>query len=386
MLSTKPEKEPLGEYVMLNITDLLGGPARRARGTRPVVVWNITGACGLRCLHCYSKAGAADERELSTDEALVAIDGLSDYGVHALIFSGGDPLERSDLMELVSHASKRSLKAAISTSGVTLDTETAKRLKDAGASYIGVSLEGDEEANDAIRGKGSFRRALEGIRASVRTGIPTGLRLTLTRLNIGGLPFIFRLVEEEGVGRLYFSHLVYSGRGRRKDAPGNAETRRAVDSIIGAAVDFLERSVPSEIVTGSNEADGVCLYLKTRERDPAMAQSIYAGLVTRGGNTSGVGICSIDRRGFVHPDQFWSTHSFGNVRERPFGEIWEGNDALKTALRKRTGLIKGRCAACIHFDACNGNSRQRALAETGDPFGEDPACYLTDAEVFGRRR
>lgn len=371
---------------MLNITDLLGGSARRPRGTRPVVVWNITGACSLRCRHCYSEAGLPDENELSSIEASRAIDGLAEYGVAALIFSGGDPLERSDLPGLVSHAAKKPLRTAISTSGVSLGAEAAKRLKDAGASYIGVSLEGNEAANDSIRGKGSFRRALDGIRASVRAGIPTGLRLTLTRQNINELPFVFRLVKEEGVGRLYFSHLVYSGRGRRDDAPGNAETRRAVDSIIGAAVDFLKRSVPSEIVTGSNEADGVCLYLKTKDHDPAKAQSIYASLLERGGNTSGVGMCSIDSRGFVHPDQFWSTHSFGNVRESPFGEIWEKNDALKAALRQRTGLIKGRCAACVHFDACNGNSRQRALAETGDPFAEDPACYLSDAEIFGRRR
>lgn len=371
---------------MLNITDMLGGPARRAQGTRPVVVWNITGACTLRCRHCYSEAGSADERELSTEEALRAIDGLADYGIHALIFSGGDPLERKDLFRLVSHAAKLSLKAAISTSGVSLGGDAAKRLKDAGAAYIGVSLEGDEKVNDSIRGWGSYKRALDGIRASMRAGIATGLRLTLTRLNLGELPFVFRLVEGEGIKRAYFSHLVYSGRGGRDDAPGHDETRRSVDSIIGATVDFLERSVPADIVTGSNEADGVYLYLKLKGRDPAKAQILYSSLIERGGNTSGALIGSIDSRGFVHPDQFWTTHSFGNLRERTFGEIWEGNDTLKNALRQRKGLIKGRCSACIHFDVCNGNSRQRAFATTGDPFAEDPACYLTEAEIFGRRR
>jgi radical SAM protein with 4Fe4S-binding SPASM domain len=215
-------------------------------------------------------------------------------------------------------------------------------------------------------------------------GLQTGLRFTMSKRNIGELPFIFDLIESEGVQRGYFAHLVYSGRGGRFSSEDldHEQTRAAVDYIFERSGDFLKRGLDKDIVTGSNDADGVYLYLKLNGKDAVKAGRVRALLESRGGNSSGVSLANIDNLGEVHPDQFWTSHSFGNVKKRPFGEIWtDTSNPLIKALRNRKGLVKGRCSRCAHFAMCSGSYRARAKFATGDPWAEDPACYLTEKEI-----
>lgn len=382
---------------MLSVSKLLGSlpggradsmryTSREAADERPVVVWNMTRSCNLHCVHCYNNSeDKAYPGELTTAEGMRLIDDLAAFGAPALIFSGGDPILRPDLFTLINYSKEKGLRPVLSTNGVTIDRDTARKIKDAGVLYVGVSLDGDEEVNDRLRGmKGAFRRALEGLRRCRELGLIVGIRFTMSRKTAGELPRIFDLLEREDIQRGYFAHLVYSGRGERfsREDLDHIETRRAVDYIFDRSLDFIRRGLNKDIVTGSNDVDGVHLYLRLKRTDPERAAAVYKLLLARGGNSSGVTLGNIDNLGEVHPDQFWSGYSFGNVKERSFGEIWTDlKDPLMKALKDRKGLIKGRCSRCPFFEICGGNYRVRAEFVTGDLWAEDPACYLTDKEL-----
>lgn len=226
---------------------------------------------------------------------------------------------------------------------------------------------------------------MSGIRNCVAVGQRVGLRLTLTRRNVEDLPAIFDLIEEEGIDRACFYHLVYSGRGRRigKYDLSHQETRDAVDYIFRRAVAFHERGLEKEILTVDNHADAPYLYLwALREQGPERAEEVWELLRANGGNNSGIAIGHVDNQGNVHPDQFTWSATLGNVRQRPFSAVWQDtSDPLMAGLKDRKPLLKGRCGSCRFLDLCNGNFRARALFATGDFWGEDPACYLTDEEI-----
>jgi len=313
------------------------------------------------------------------------IEDLASFGVPVLLFSGGEPLMRRDMLDLAAYAAALGIRPVISTNGTLITRAMAERIVAAGVSYVGVSLDGIGATNDYFRGrKGAFALALQGIRNCVAAGQRVGLRLTLTRHNVRDLPLIFDLIEREQIDRACFYHLVYSGRGRALEGDDltHEETRAAVDYICQRALDFRMRGIEKEILTVDNHADGVYVYLKVRERDPERAEEVLQLLRWNGGNRSGSGIACIDNLGYVHPDQFWWSYSLGNVRDRPFSQIWsDQSDGLLAGLRDRKPLLKGRCGRCQYLDICNGNFRVRALAVYGDPWAPDPACYLTDEEI-----
>jgi Fe-coproporphyrin III synthase len=191
-------------------------------------------------------------------------------------------------------------------------------------------------------------------------------------------------MEAEDIDKFYLSHLVYAGRGNRyrEDDAWHATTRRAMDLVFERCWDQVRQGVKREFVTGNNDADGVYFLQWVRERFPELAEHIRARLVAWGGNASGVNVANIDNLGFVHPDTFWWHYSLGNVRERPFSEIWQDtSDPIMAGLKAKPRAVKGRCGACRYFDICGGNTRVRAMQIAGDPWAEDPACYLTDHEI-----
>lgn len=353
---------------------------------RPIVVWNCTRACNLSCIHCYSDSSAKQYGgELSTQEAKKMIRKLAEFKVPVLLFSGGEPLLRKDLFRLNSYALGLKLRTVISTNGTLINKNTAKKIKQSGFSYVGVSLDGIGERNDSFRGsKGAFSRAQAGIRNLVETGQKVGLRFTITRHNYPDIENIFRLVEKENINRVCFYHLVYSGRGSSmaKDDLTHSEMRECIDKICDWVISLHKRKIEKEVLTVDNHADGIYLYLKLKKNNPAKALEVLRLLRYNGGNSSGIGIANIDNLGFVHPDQFWRGYSFGNVLERPFGEIWtDTRDSLMRKLKSRAAYLKGRCARCRFLDICNGNFRVRAEAVYSDAWQVDPACYLTEEEI-----
>ncbi len=353
---------------------------------RPIVVWNCTRRCNLRCVHCYSDSCDREYAgELSTAEGKRLIDALADYGAPTLLFSGGEPLLRPDIWELADHARDRGLRTVLSTNGTLIGQEEARRIREAGFSYVGVSIDGVGETHDRIRGrKGSFEEAIRGIRNCRAQGVRTGLRFTVHRLNVDQLPGIFRLLEEEDIPRLCVYHLAYAGRGDRMqrtdlDPP---ETRRVVDAIFDAAVDLHRRGVEKDLLTVDNHADNVYAWMRVSRDDPGRADDVRRMLEWNGGNQSGIAIACVDNLGEVHADQFSWHYSFGNVRERPFGEIWEDrSDPVMDILKDRASRLRGRCGGCRFLKMCNGNLRVRAERYWGDWLAPDPACYLTDEEI-----
>lgn len=360
--------------------------ARSARERRPVVVWNTTRTCNLKCVHCYSDSEAKKyPGELTTDEGYALIDDLAQYGIPALLLSGGEPLTRPDLFQLARRAHDRGVHVVLSTNGTLIDEAVAHRLRETHFSYVGVSLDGLEGTHDRFRGvKGTFQKVLRAFRHLAQVGQKAGLRLTLSRANVAELDGIFDLMEEERIRRICFYHLVPSGRGHEVATLTPRETRAAIETILRRTEDLARRGKGIEVLTVDNHADGPFLFLKLVERRDPRAQEVFDMLRWNGGGlySSGVGIACVDFLGQVHPDQFWMHHTFGNVRERPFSQIWEDtSEPLMAGLKDRKARIEGRCASCAWLDLCGGALRVRAQLATGNPWASDPACYLTDAEI-----
>lgn len=354
---------------------------------KPVVVWNVGRRCNLRCVHCYSHSrDVAYGGELTHEQGTALIDDLAAFGAPVILFSGGEPLMRPDIFELIGRATQKKMRAVVSTNGTLITADVAARLKEAGLSYVGISLDGLEATNDRFRGvRGAFRRALDGVQNCLRAGVKVGLRFTMTRHNYGDVGGILDLIEAEGIPRVCFYHLVYTGRGSTlitEARMSHEETRRTVDLIMDRAKALHAAGRPVEVLTVDNHTDGPYLYLRLLREDPARAPGVLELLRMNGGNSSGTGIGCVSWDGAVHPDQFWRHTSFGNVAQRPFSEIWmDTSNELLARLRDRKKHLKGRCAACKWLDICNGNFRVRAEAVTGDLWAAEPDCYLTDEEI-----
>ncbi|HSR72747.1 MAG TPA: heme d1 biosynthesis radical SAM protein NirJ, partial [Kiloniellales bacterium] len=361
-------------------------PVRRVVPPGPVVIWNLIRRCNLNCKHCYSLSADVDfPGELSTEEVYVVMDDLERFGVPVLILSGGEPLLRRDILDISRRAKAMGFYVGLSSNGTLIDGATAERIADVGYDYVGISLDGIGEVHDRFRREaGAYDAALEGIRLCRDRGIKVGLRFTMTEHTVASLPGLLDLVDAEGIDKFYLSHLVYAGRGNRyrEDDAIDRTTREAMDLVIERCWDYVRRGVPKEFVTGNNDADGVYLLFWVRRHFPDMEDHIRAKLTAWGGNASGVNVANIDNLGNVHPDTFWGHYTLCNVRERPFSKIWpDVSDPIMAGLKARPRRIAGRCGACRYFDVCGGNTRVRALQLTGDPWAEDPACYLSDAEI-----
>lgn len=386
---------------MLNITRLycneeqpadalrygMGHGAPKSAGARkPIVVWNITRRCNLRCVHCYSDSEPKNyPGELNYKESLGVIDDLADYGVPAVLFSGGEPMLHPHFYDMARHVIERGLRLTISTNGNFIDAEAARRLKMLGVTYVGISLDGIGTTHDKFRGKqGAFDKAVAAFRHCRDAGQKSGLRLTLSRNTVTDLDHILDFIDSEDIQRVCFYHLVYSGRGANLGLLDPAETRSALDRIFARTREWAKAGRTREVLTVDQPADNAYLYMKLAAEDPERARQAYDLMAWNGGGaySSGVGIANIDSQGNVHPDQFWQTHTLGNVRQSPFSKIWtESRDPILLGLRNRLPLLKGRCEFCKFRAICGGGFRVRALQTYGDPWADDPGCYLSDAET-----
>jgi heme d1 biosynthesis radical SAM protein NirJ len=368
------------------------GPKRNPPG--PVVIWNLIRRCNLTCKHCYSISADRDfPGELSTAEVFAVMDDLKAFGVPVLILSGGEPLLRGDIFEVSRRAREMGFYVGLSTNGTLIDEHNIERITTVGYDYVGISIDGLRETHDRFRRlAGAFDASMKGIRLCHAHGIKVGMRFTMTQDNAHELPQLLTLMEGEGIDKFYLSHLNYAGRGNinRKHDVFLETTRWAMDLLFDTCWRYTSERKNKEFVTGNNDADGVYLLHWIKKHFPERVAHMHTKLAQWGGNSSGVNVANIDNLGNVHPDTFWWHYNLGNVRERPFSEIWEDiSDPLMAGLKARPRKLQGRCGACRYFDICGGNTRVRAHQLTGDPWAEDPACYLTDDEIgvdgFGER-
>ncbi|WP_285906259.1 12,18-didecarboxysiroheme deacetylase [Pseudodesulfovibrio pelocollis] len=360
-----------------------------SKDKKPVVVWNMTQRCNLKCVHCYAHAvdPSSHKDPISTDKAKEIIDDLAQFGAPVMLFSGGEPLVREDLVELAKYATGQGMRAVISTNGTLITKSKARELKEVGLSYVGISLDGAEAVHDKFRGvKGSYKQALKGVENCQAEGLKVGLRFTINKRNSQEIPHLFDLIEQLEVPRICFYHLVYSGRGSdlMKEDLDHAETRQVVDLIMDRTRALFDKGKPKEVLTVDNHADGPYLYYRMLKEDPARAAEVLELLKMNEGNSSGRGIGCISWDGQVHADQFMRHITFGNVLERPFSEIWTDPEIeLLHKLKDKRPHVKGRCATCRFLNVCGGNFRARAEAVYDDFWAQDPACYLTDEEISG---
>ncbi len=355
---------------------------------RPIVVWNMTLRCNLRCVHCYINAkNEASREELTTEQAKEFIEDLGNMKVPVLLFSGGEPLLRDDFFELAEFARDVGLRTVISTNGTLIDEEIAKKLKDVGIKYVGVSLDGMHDTHNKFRGlTHAFEKAIEGIKNSLKVGLKAGIRFTVTKDNYRDLPKLLEYAVKEGIPRFCIYHLVYAGRGKHiveRDLT-KEERRKMMEFIIEKTLEFHKKGYEIEILTTDNHADGVFLYNYVVKREPERAKEIITLLKMHGGCSAGVKVANVDYKGDVHPCQFWSHVTLGNVKEKKFSEIWnsEENEFLNM-LRNKTKYLKGKCGRCSFKELCGG-CRIRAETVYGDVWQEDPSCYLTEEEISGK--
>ena len=362
----------------------------RVRGgkgpTKPVVIWNLTRRCNLKCRHCYTVSADVDfPGELSQEQAMETLEDLGRFRVPALILSGGEPLDCKYLTPLAKRARELVRVLALSTNGTKIHGAVADEVAEIGYDYVGISIDGIGATNDWFRGvDGAFDDAVRGVRELKKRGVKVGLRFCLTEGTQHHLPDLLKLCDDEGVDKFYLSHLVYAGRGdknRGEDAE-HQRTRKGMDLLLERAWASVNGGHHLDIVTGNNDADaGYFLDWIRRNFDEDKAAHVREHLVAWGGNSSGLGVANIDFLGKVHPDTYWSDYTVGNVKTTPFSELWTGDDPMLATLRTRPRPLEGRCGACKLKDVCGGNTRIRALQLTGNPWAEDPACYLSNAEI-----
>lgn len=362
------------------------GAPKTAAERRPIVVWNITRRCNLSCIHCYSDSAAREyPGELNWDQMRGVVNDLAQFKVPALLLSGGEPMIHPRFFDLAAYAREQGVRLTLSTNGTLIDREAATRLKDIGFAYVGISLDGIGATHDHFRGRtGAFDKTVAAFRHCKAVGQKVGLRLTLSAHNVADLDRILDFIEQEDIDRVCFYHLVYSGRGSGVTDVDNTGTRAALDKILDRTAQWVASGHPREVLTVDQPADGAYLYLRLRQEDPARAEEVHSMLRWNGGgaNSSGIGIGNIDTQGNVHPDQFWQALTLGNVKQRPFSEIWsQSTDDTLLGLRNRLPRLEGKCANCRFQNICGGGFRVRALQVHGSPWAEDPACYLSAQEV-----
>ena len=360
------------------------GPKRNPPG--PVVIWNLVRRCNLTCKHCYSiSADKNFSGELSTREVFEVMDDLKAFHVPVLILSGGEPLLRPDIFDIARRAKAMGFYVGLSSNGTLVNETNVAEIAATGFDYVGISLDGLRTTHDKFRRKeGAFDAALNGIRLCRDAGAKVGMRFTLTQDNAQDLPALLDLMQAEQIDKFYLSHLNYAGRGNknRKDDAHFKTTRIALDLLFDRCWRQVQAGQPKEYVTGNNDADGVYLLNWVRQHYPDQAEHIRRKLEQWGGNSSGVNISNIDNLGSVHPDTMWWDYPLGNVRERPFSEIWrDTSDPLMAGLKTAQRPVEGRCAVCEYRAMCNGNTRVRAWQTTNNFWAEDPGCYLTDEEI-----
>lgn len=379
---------------MINISKVYCGLAgqsddlryRTANSFGPVVVYSCTSRCNLRCLHCYSSS-KPDHRsdEMTTAQARRLLSGLAEVNCPVVLFSGGEPLLREDLFELLAEAQQLGLRVVLSTNGTLIDAETADRIAKVGVSYVGISIDGGEEFHDKFRQmRGGFKAAVAGIENCKKAGLKTGLRFTIMKANADQVPAAFDIAASNSIRRICFYHLICSGRAEELNSQTLTpeQARQTIDTVIEQTDNFAEKGLIDEVLTVGNHCDGPYLLLKMQKERKQSFQQAKELLLASGGNKTGEKIICISWNGNVYPDQFWRNYSVGNVKDKSFKAIWENsNEPVLKRLRNKAQSAAERCLGCKWFDLCKGNFRFLGAEADDKNWVNEPACYLTDEEI-----
>jgi radical SAM protein len=354
------------------------------------VAWEITRACALACVHCRAEAmPRRDPRELTTEQGFRLIDTLVEIGRPILIVTGGDPLMRRDVEDLVSYAVGQGLRVGLSPSATALVThERLQRLQALGLSMIHISLDGSTaEVHDAFRGvHGSHQRTIEILADAQTLRIPIQVGTTVTRRNWRDLPAVAEMVARLGVRVWSVFFLVPTGRGRVDDMLDASEHEQVLQWLhtVSAVAPFAVRTtaaqhyrrivIQKERLARGEPADGPATDVRWELTGAGYAFRGGRAPVEQGVN-DGKGFCFVSHIGEVYPSGFLQL-SAGNVRERSLVDIYRASPLFREL--REPDLLKGRCGACSYRRVCGG-SRARAFGLTGDYLAADPTCLYDPA-------
>ena len=343
-----------------------------ARVLPPVLInFPITRKCNLKCPHCYSQAqNAPHPDEMSTQEIKKVISEVAKCGTKMIIFDGGEPTLREDLLELIRHANDVGLMPLLGTNATLITQEFARSLKDAGLVAAAISLDGyKKEIYDAFRGvEGSFDMVIEGLKNLLNADVGFQIDPCMHRDNLPYLEEIAKLSKQKGSVALEIFDFVPTGRG--KDAKryeiSQENRKRLIRRVITMAIEdeemiFRLLALPQYWI----------------EVEKMVPEKMIAKRFIRTCCGAGIRFATIMYDGTVYPCMLLQEEA-GNVREKSFKDIWHNSTLLK-ALRNRDNL-KGKCKHCKYRTVCGG-ARCKAYIKTGDPFAEDPDCWYDESEI-----
>ncbi len=342
---------------MVMLGALLGKVKLPVVTERPSVVsWNVTAACNLACPHCYLDAGRRRDSELSTAEAMRVIDELGDAGTELLILTGGEPLLRADVFDLVQRAAAQGMVVVVGSNGVLLDEDVARELVRAGARGVGLSIDSTDPAkHDAFRGvAGAWKHTMGAIDACRAAGLEIVVQTTLTPWNLPELDRLVALARSKGAVAFNAYYLVCTGRGDDLTDLGPEQYQASIEALVDA-----QKTMLGEIM----------LRAKCAPHATRIASERGVPLAGSTGCIAGRSYLRIGPEGEVTPCPYMPD-VIGNVRETSLATLWSAAPLLG---RLRARELGGRCGRCEYADVCGG-CRARALAASGDAYGEDPWC------------
>ncbi len=379
---------------MINISKLYCGISGESDHLRysadssvgPVIAFNCTSRCNLLCRHCYSSSQANHSSdELTTTEAKELLSQLAEVNCPVVLFSGGEPLLRGDLFELLAEAKRLGLRAVISSNGTLIDSATAEQLANIDVSYVGISIDGQEAFHDNFRrAPGCFKAAMIGIKNCKKAEIKTGLRFTITKANAEQIPAVFDIAASSDIRRICFYHLIRAGRAEKMNDQTltREQTRQVLDVIIERTHNLAVKGLIDEVLTVDNHADGPYLLTKMQKENNPCYEAARKLLLINGGNKVGEKIGCIGWDGEVYPDQFWRKYSLGNIKDKTFKQIWENSaEPVLNKLRNKSQFADKKCLRCRWFNLCKGNYRFLGSQPDDKYWLNEPPCYLTDEEI-----
>jgi len=322
-----------------------------------IVSWNVTNACNMYCAHCYRDAGCKAEDELSTADAKKLLTEIKRAGFQIMIFSGGEPLMRPDILELVKFASDLGLFPVFGTNGTLITPQMAKDLKAAGARAMGISLDSlDAAKHDKFRSfPGGWQGAADGMKNCKAAGLPFQIHTTVMDWNAPELEDMIDFAVDVGARAHHFFFLVPTGRA----ATIEEESLRAEQYE-----DVLTRIMKKQ--------QTVPIELKPTCAPQFLRIAAELGMKSRfhRGCLAGLSYCIISPKGKVQPCAYLKEY-LGDVRETPFDEIWRNNPVLQ---KLRTMKYDGGCGACKYQRVCGGCRARAAIYHDGDYMAEEPWC------------
>jgi radical SAM protein with 4Fe4S-binding SPASM domain len=335
-------------------------------------VWEVTGACNLRCIHCHATSGRAAPDELTTDEGKKLIDMLAATGeFRTLIYTGGEPLVRPDIFTLLQYSRDAGLANILATNGTLIDEEMAFKLKDHGVVCNAISIDAaDRATHDSIRNKpGAFDLALRAIAATKKAGILLQINTTAMEYNMPHLPDLIDFADDCGAGIMLMYQLVAVGRGEKIE---KATLKKSANKYLSELISAKQKNAKTIIEPVAGPQYWPYLLEKKGIRGGPLLK--LAGKLFHG-CAAGRGFVYIKANGDVWPCPFVEVNA-GNIRNRSFNKIYREAPVFQH-LRQREELLKGVCGECSYKTVCGG-CRGRALAYSGDYLAEDPRCFLRE--------